>query len=177
MPRRLHSALVAAALLAAAAGAAFEVDEATHEVVIKSLAGFDKCVLDLSETPACLDALRRYASKRPNDAFQAGKRARMHYQPLTALPFFEIAFRKKATDAQCGDEDVLLAITAALAQPAAPPASVEAAKDIAVNKCWDELQESLIEAAGQAEGDLKTNLCLLLSAKDVSTATCQAAER
>ncbi len=108
--RHHRVAALALGLLAAAAAIptrAFEVDPRTGEIVVTSLTGFDRCVLDLSETPACLDALRRFANKRPNDSFQAGKRARQHYQHWRALSFFEIAFRKKASDAQCGDEDLI----------------------------------------------------------------------
>jgi hypothetical protein len=160
--------------LAATSTVALELDERTNQLVLRSLPDFDRCVLDLSETPACLDALRRYASKRLNDSFQAGKRARLHYEPSTALPFFEIAFRKQATDAQCGDEDVLLAVIAGLSQPQSEQATIDLAKGIAVGKCWDEIQDGLIEAAAEAGPEFKANACPLMKAKDVAVAACDA---
>jgi hypothetical protein len=174
MTLRLNPHLAAAVLLASAATstAAFELDAGTNQIVLRSLPDFDRCVLDLSETPACLDALRRYANKRLNDSFQAGKRARLHYPAWTALPFFEIAFRKQATDAQCGDEDVLLAVISGLSQPQSEQATIALATDIAVNKCWDEIQEGLSEAAGEAGPRFKANACPLMKAKDAPVAAC-----
>lgn len=161
-------------LLATAAGSgqAFEIDERTGEIAIKTLAGFDKCVLDLSEIPACLKALQRHADKRPNDAFQAGKRALLHYQAWTALPFFEIAFRKRATDAQCEDEDVLRAVTEGLSRAAADRASIQLARTIAADKCWESLQEALVDAVGEGSSAFKANTCPLLASKGVAVATC-----
>jgi len=174
MTRRLNPT-VAAVLLASAAlsAAAFELDERTNEIVFRSLAGFDRCVLDLSETPACLDALRRYANKRLNDSFQAGKRARLHYEHWTALSFFEIAFRKQATDAQCGDEDVLLAVISGLSRPEAEQATVNLAKDLAGNKCWEEIKDGLIEAASDSGPEFRSNACPLMKAKDISVPACE----
>jgi hypothetical protein len=161
-------------LLATAAGRspAFEIDARTGEIAITTLAGFDKCVLDLSEIPACLKALQRHADKRPNDAFQAGKRALLHYQAWTALPFFEIAFRKRATDAQCEDEDVFRAVTEGLSRPGSDRASIELARTIAAGKCWESLQERLVEALGEGSTAFKANACSLLASKGVAAAAC-----
>ena len=169
-------ALVMGCLLAAAASkaAAFEIDEQTGQIVIKTLAGFDKCVLDLSEIPACLEALRMHADKRPNDAFQAGKRALLHYPAWTALPFFEIAFRKRATDAQCEDEDVLRAVTEGLSRPSSDTASIEIARGIAANTCWDGLQDGLVEAAGKGNASFKANACRLFAKRGLTVAACEA---
>jgi hypothetical protein len=173
MTLRLNPTVAAVVLLASAtmSAAAFELDERTNQVVFRSLAGFDRCVLDLSETPACLDALRRYANKRLNDSFQAGKRARLHYEHWTALAFFEIAFRKQATDAQCGDEDVLLAVISGLSQPESEQATIKLAKDITV-KCWEEIKDGLIEAAGEANSTFLSNACPLMQSKDLDIAAC-----
>jgi hypothetical protein len=174
MTPRLNPSVAAAVVLASAvtSAVAFELDERTNEVVFRSLAGFDRCVLDLSETPACLDALRRYASKRLNDSFQAGKRARLHYEHWTALAFFEIAFRKQATDAQCGDEDVLLAVISGLSQPESAQATVDLAKDIAANKCWEEIKDGLIEATKESSSAFLFNACALMKSKEVTVAAC-----
>jgi hypothetical protein len=162
-------------VLAAATGArGFDYDPRTNEIKLASLTGFDNCVLDLSEIPGCLAALRQLANRRPNDAFQAGKRAAMHYAAWTALPFFELAFRKQATDAQCSDEDVLTAVTAGLSRPGSDPESIEAARNIAAGKCWESLQEGLIEAAKDADANFKSNACPLLAAKGVSIELCAA---
>ena len=173
MAHRLFT-LTMAVLLAAAASrsAAFELDEQTNQIVIKTLAGFDKCVLDLSEIPECLQALRRHADKRPNDAFQAGKRALLHYPAWTALPFFEIAFRKRATDAQCEDEDLLRAVTEGLARPSSDAVSLELARGLATGKCWEGLREGLVEAVGTASARYKANACPLLLRKGSSVAAC-----
>jgi hypothetical protein len=175
MTLRPHPICAAAVLLASAvtAATAFELDERTNQIVLRTLAGFDRCVLDLSETPACLDALRRYASKRPIDSFQAGKRARLHYEPWTALTFFEIAFRKQATDAQCGDEDVLLAVISGLSQPDSEQATLDLAKDITLNKCWEDLQDGLLEAASDAEDQFRSRVCPLFESKDMSVSACE----
>ena len=169
----LAAMVLAAPLTAGAQSIGFELDERSNQIVLRSLAGFDRCVLDLAESPACLDALRRYASKRLNDSFQAGKRARLHYAAFTALPFFEIAFRKQATDAQCGDEDVLLAVIAGLSQPAADRASIDLARDLTLNKCWESLQEGLLEAVSEAGGEFRANACPVFKAKAVAVAACE----
>lgn len=174
MTTRMYAAATAVLLAATAtAPAAFELDEKTNQIVLRNLASFDRCVLDLSEIPECLDALRRYASKRLNDSFQAGKRARMHYESWTALYFFDIAFRKQATDAQCGDEDVVLAVVSGLSRPAADQATLQLARDIS-NKCWDGLKDGLIEAAASPAPNFLANACPLLQGKGESIAACQA---
>ena len=178
MTLRPHAAcavtlLWASHTFAATPSLGFALDERTNEIVLSSLAGFDRCVLDLAESPACLDALRRYANKRLNDSFQAGKRARLNYEPWTALPFFEIAFRKQATDAQCGDEDVLLAVIAGLSRPESEQATIDLAKDLTANKCWDELQDGLLEAAADAGDRFRANACPLFKAKQVAVAVCE----
>ena len=161
-------------LLAVSAGKspAFEIDASTGEIAIKTLAGFDKCVLDLSEIPACLKALQRHADKRPNDAFQAGKRALLHYHAWTALPFFEIAFRKRATDAQCEDEDVFQAVLAGLSRPDPDQTSLELARKVAGDKCWGSLQERLVESVAEGSPRFKVNACALLASKGVAVASC-----
>jgi hypothetical protein len=176
MSLRTHLTFAIGLLLALSAGKspAFEIDERTGEIAIKTLAGFDKCVLDLSEIPGCLKALQRHADQRPNDAFQAGKRALLHYQAWTALPFFEIAFRKRATDAQCEDEDVFQAVIEGLSRPPSDPASVELARTIAKDKCWESLQERLVEAVGEGSAGFKANACPLLASKGVAAAPCAA---
>jgi len=163
-------------LLAAPASKAaeFGIDAQTGQIVIKSLAGFDACVLDLAEIPACLEALRQHASKHPNDAFQAAKRALRHYPAWTALPFFEIAFRKRATDAQCEDEDVLRAVTEGLSRPDSDTASIDLARGLAAGKCWEALEAGLIEAAGTDAARLKANACAVLASKALTVAACDA---
>jgi hypothetical protein len=170
----MRTMLVLGLLLALHAGKspAFEIDASTGEIAIKTLAGFDKCVLDLSEIPACLKALQRHVDKRPNDAFQAGKRALLHYQAWSALPFFEIAFRKRATDAQCEDEDVWRAVSEGLARPDSDPTSLELARTLAAGKCSQVLQERLAEALGEGSARFKTNACALLASQGVAAAAC-----
>jgi hypothetical protein len=174
MKRAIGIACVICFSLAVFAGrsVAFEIDARSGEIAIKTLAGFDKCVLDLSEIPACLQALQRHTDKHPNDAFQAAKRALMHYQAWTALPMFEIAFRKRATDAQCEDDDVFRAVSAGLSQPATDLVSLQLARTIAADKCWEALQERLIEALGEGNSAFKVNTCPLLASKSVTAPAC-----
>jgi hypothetical protein len=175
MQQRSHSAWIVLVLAAATGVRGFDYDPRSNEITLASLTGFDNCVLDLSEIPGCLVALRKLADKHPNDAFQAGKRAGTHYAPWTPLPFFEIAFRKQANDAQCSDEDVLAAVVAGLSRPSSDQASIVPAGSIAA-KCWASLQDGLIEAAKDANADFKSNACPLFAAKGVSVEGCAATQ-
>jgi hypothetical protein len=176
LPRKLLVFAISV-LLAAAAGKAaeVEVDKQTGQFVIKRLAGFDTCVLDFAEIPACLEALREHVDRRPNDAFQAAKRALLHYPTWTALPFFEIAFRKRATDAQCEDEDVLRAVIEGLSRPSSDAASIELARTIAADKCWEGLQDGLVEALGTSGANFRSHACALFASKGRAVPACDSA--
>jgi hypothetical protein len=174
MQQRNHSAWIVLVLAAATGARGFDYDPRTNEIKLASLTGFDNCVLDLSEIPGCLAALRQLANRRPNDAFQAGKRAAMYYAAWTPLPFFEIAFRKQATDAQCSDEDVLTAVVAGLSRPSSDQESIELARNIAAGKCWESLQEGLTAAVEAANASFKSNACPLFAAKGVTIELCTA---
>ncbi|HTU60921.1 MAG TPA: hypothetical protein VMF89_20855, partial [Polyangiales bacterium] len=163
------------ALLALAAPAqAYHLDKKTQAVQIVSLQDFDKCQRDYesSGSEACLDALRSYVKKHPQDAFDAGKRARRHFMHWTALDFFAPALDKRASKERCADTDLSAAVISALSLPPHYPA-VAVAQRILREKCWNELQPALSEELYGALSYFRNNTCPELSARNVPAPACQ----
>jgi hypothetical protein len=165
--------LSATLLLAAASVQAYEVDSKTQQIAIGSLDDFTRCVRDLRSAPECLEALVRYAEKKPAEAFEAGKRARLEYANWAALPLFEIALRKKVDKAICADEDFHTSLMFALALKQGD--ILDKALMLGFNKCWNEAKDDIIKAA---ESDiysfyLQNNTCPLFQVKGVSVKACE----
>src|SRR5688500_7449607 len=114
------SVVLGSALLAAASAQAYEVDPQTKQIVIVALEDFELCVKDRNSAGECLEGLIRYAEKKPRDALQAGKKARLQYRSWAALPLFEIALRKKVDKTVCADEDFQISLRSALSLPPQP---------------------------------------------------------
>lgn len=185
------SALVVLAIVLAYAvpAQAYHLDAKTQTVSISSLPDFDRCqkAYDSSGTEVCLDALRAYVKKNPRDAFDAGKRARLHFMHWVALDFFSIAFsppphrerspaEKKALRARCADPDVSEAIISGLSLPPHYPAVAQAQK-LVRESCWNEVEPALLEELSGAVSYFHNNTCPQLTEKNVTTPQCQSGQK
>jgi hypothetical protein len=170
--KRWSLALGNALLLAAMSVQAYDVDPKTKQIVIVSLEDFDQCVKDLSSAGECLEGLIRYAEKKPRDAFQAGKRARLQYRSWAALPLFEIALRKKVDKAICADDDFQIALNSALSLP--PQPLLDKATELGFTKCWNEAKAGLIkEAVDDGASYYRGNTCPLFLVKGLTLEVCE----
>jgi hypothetical protein len=154
------------ALWLRAPAAAYHVDASTQAVEIDSLRDFDECqkAHQKLSSEACLDALKVYAKAHPEDAFEAGRRARLHAMHWVALDFFVQAFSAKPSKKQCADEDVSAAVLSGLALPPHYPA-VALAKKVVSEFCRREL-ESVVAAKLKGAGSaFHGNACPLVSPK------------
>lgn len=164
-------------LVIAAPAQAYHLDAKTQSVRIVSLQDFDTCQRDYesSGSEACLEALRTYIKKHPQDAFEAGKRARRNFMHWVALDFFALALDKRANKERCADPDLSAAVISGLSLPPHYPA-VAVAQNILREKCWAELQPAVSEELYGALSYFRNNTCPELSAKNVPAPSCQGME-
>jgi hypothetical protein len=170
----LYVGAVCAALCSAAPAGAYRVDTKTHELVLSSLADFDKCEIDSgnSGSSTCFEALKRYVRAHPKESFEAGKRVRLHFTHWAALEFFAPALAKKATKEQCADEDLRWAVISGIALPSDYPAA-ELAKKIVRDVCWEQLQVPVSAELKGSSGYVHDNLCPVLAEKGIAATACQ----
>jgi hypothetical protein len=112
-------------------------------------------------------------------AWQAGKWARQRRAQWTAVPFFHKAALKSG-DPRCKDEDVSIAVLAALGQPAAKdPELIRLSQDLAFEKCWPELSAGLKKGIGEGSY-VFTNACAGMKKKGalsgIQTKRCENAK-
>lgn len=172
------AAAICSALWGAAPVAAYQLDPNTQSVVLDSLRDFDACQAEQGKpraqvsAEACLDGLKAYVKEHPKDAFEAGKRARLHYMHWVALDFFVPALSEKPSKARCADDDVKAALISALALPPHYPA-VAQAKRLIGESCHGELDAFLTDKLQGAGSAFRSNTCpLLVSASAQQAAHC-----
>jgi hypothetical protein len=161
--------LLCVSLLSAAGHAAKD------ELKLKSVADFAKCADQYEDgSEVCLEALTRFVKAQPGQAFAAGKAVRARMNHAAALPFFATALTKKPTKAQCSDPDLQMAVLAGLATPPGNPASTSA-REIVLDKCWNETQTAVLRALTQAGGGsyFAENLCPKLTERKVTNPACE----
>lgn len=148
---------------------------ARNEIVFKSLDDLDKCAREYRyDTGVCLEPLQAYAKKNPKELFAIGKRARLQFTHWVALQFFEPALGKSPTPAQCGDEDLALAVVSGLALP--PDRKDKATADrVFAGSCYSALRPAVEKAVAEAKGEGYTGQhgCAALAAKSVKPAACE----
>ncbi len=151
---------------------AYKVDQEDGTITVVSVADFDKCASHAYNGDACLEALKAYVEKKPKEAFQAGKHARLQFQHWVAIPFFAKAFSKAASEAECKDEDVGMAVVSALALPTDNP-NVALGRKVA-EQCFAQLQPKLVsETADGTASYYRANACPLLAEKKVAAPECE----
>jgi len=126
----------------------------------------------------CAEPLKSVLVDEPQNAafaWKAGKWARVNLQSWAAEPFFAGAIRQKG-DSRCKDEDVSLALIAALSLPAdSNKEIVEQSKGLAFGTCWPAVKEPLLKALGDSPDYLLVaNACGPLKQKGVKSAGCEA---
>ena len=108
-------------------------------------------------------------------ALKMSKLVRRNANAYGAIPFFKKALGGKNDAAVCKDDDMKLAVVAALGLPPDYD-NQKAAREIAGGACWGALQKPIVEAWGAEEsGYLHDNGCELLKAKKAVPAgkTCK----
>ncbi len=138
-----------------------------EQVILDKIDDYQLCQKKDYSGDFCHDALKRWVEKNPTDAFKAGKMTRLAMNHWVAIPFFSQAFAAK--QGQCKDQDVSLAVVSALGLPGDSNKEVVAqAKDIAFNKCYDDLKVTLLKEM-PADGYMFANACKDLLDKKVLT--------
>ena len=103
-----------------------------------------------SGTPkACRNNFLAFIQQAPDDrdlAFAAGKIVRRKMSYAYAMAFFYHALNGAPTLARCDDEDVWLALSAALDLRNAKSEALRMAKDVGFGTCWENLQGKLIDS-------------------------------
>lgn len=171
-PLLLVPVAVVSLLCASLVGAAGHA--AQDELKLKSVADFTKCADQYEDgSDVCLEALHRFVKAQPGQAFAAGKAVRAKMNHAAAIPFFATALTKKATKGQCSDPDLQAALVAGLAMPSSDAAST-AARDIVLDKCWNETQAPVLKALTQANsgGYFAANLCPKLTERNLANPAC-----
>lgn len=128
-----------------------------EQVILDKIDDYKLCQKKDYSGDFCHDALERWVEKNPTDAFKAGKMTRAAMNHWVAVPFFAKAFEAKQGD--CKDQDVTMAVVSALGLPGDSNKEVVAqAKDIAFNRCYDQVKEAVLKEMG-ADGYLFENAC------------------
>ena len=131
-----------------------------EQVILEKLDDYEMCQTRDYNGQFCHDALVRWVSGHPGDAFKAGKMTRLHMNHWVAIPFFDQAFEQKSGN--CKDEDVKLAVLSALGQ--SPKSDVVTkAKRIAFQFCFNELKDAILDGIGDT--NTFKNVCKELAAK------------
>jgi hypothetical protein len=144
-----------------------------NEIVFKSLADFDKCVVKNYDADFCLEAVQNYAKAHPSELFVIGKRVRLQLKHWTALQFFEPALGASPTANQCADPDVSLAIVSGLSMSADnEPNAI--ARRLLNGKCFTSLRPMVEKeiASAQGTGYLPDHACPIFAAKGIKLNVC-----
>lgn len=173
----LSASMVWAVLFFAVPARAYHLDRKTQTISITSLRDFDKCQKDYdsSGSEACLDALKAYIKKHPQEAFDAGKRARLNFMHWVALDFFAQALTKRPSKERCADPDVSAAVISGLSLPPHYPA-VAVAQKLLRETCWAQLSPVVTEELNGALAYFRDNTCSELAARNVQTPQCKPAD-
>lgn len=127
---------------------AFNVSALTFDkgqVTLDELKDYNMCQKRDYSGDFCHDALVRWVKAHPQDAFEAGKMSRKIMNAWVAIPFFSQAFESKKGD--CKDEDVGLAVAAAIDLPASEKEYVQPAMKIGFDLCFNEMKNLIFEKA------------------------------
>lgn len=164
------SIVMSVGTLLSARASAFEINEKKGTVTISSVADFARCQEAIGDGDACLDGLSAYVKAHPAEAFPAGKQVRLQFNHWVALRFFELAIAK-ASDAQCADEDLSMALVSGLALPPDSPGH-KSALTVAKSRCWSALQPKLVKELADSNTYYRDNTCPLLKEKGVTASEC-----
>lgn len=157
--------------LLSARASAFEINEKKGTATISSVADFARCQETVGDYgDVCLDGLAVYVKAHPAEAFPAGKQVRLQFNHWVALRFFEVGLAK-ASDAQCADEDLGMALVSGLALPPDEPGFKSALK-VAKSRCWSALQPKVVKELADSNAYYRDNTCPLLKDKGVTASEC-----
>lgn len=134
------------------------------QVTLDELKDYNMCQRRDYSGEFCQDALVRWVKQHPQDAFQAGKMSRKIMNAAAAIPFFSQAFENKKGD--CKDEDVALAVAAAIDLPVSGKEFIDPAMKIGFDICFNEMKNVILERATLTSYAF-TNACSRLMEKGV----------
>jgi hypothetical protein len=153
---------------------AYEWDAKHATVSVSSLPDFDQCERHTGDSDACLVGLNKYVQGHAAEAFAAGKRVRLHYNHSAALPYFAKAIGK-ATAAQCGDEDLALAVVSGLELPTDDP-NAALAQRIISGTCWQAMRTRVVAGLKDGGAYYRANVCPELKKRAIEQAECVTTE-
>jgi hypothetical protein len=148
--------------LVTAAASAYDLDRTHNRVLLASLDDFGRCQDELSNSDACLDALKRFVEANPKAGFAAGKLVRARFNHWLALQFFVPTLTKATAVAYCDDEDLRLAVLSGLALPADDPNEALALK-AATGVCAAKLQPHIRKGFGDGNAFYLKNACAVFA--------------
>ncbi len=111
------------------------------------LEAFEQCYRDRSAGFSCSERLETFVNVDPtndNLAFEAGKLSRLRGSDYVAARLFAIAFKKASRRSGCDDAQVKLAVKSVLSNARHEPTRA-AARKVAFDYCWDQLQADLLD--------------------------------
>ena len=151
---------------------AYEVNEKSHTITIRSLPDYELCDRKLYNSELCLDGLKAYVEKKPGDAFAAAKLVRMRFNHWVSLPLFDKAANKPLSPAQCSDPDLALAVRSGLSLSRDDPNAARARK-LSEGTCFEALKPALLAELEESNSYFRDNACPLFDQKSVSAPRCK----
>jgi hypothetical protein len=128
----------------------------------------EACLSDSYRGQRCIDSMKDFLktpSTRAELGFQFGKIVRKHQNHYVAAPFFKWALDKQPNAAWCSDEDLKMAVTAALGLPS-DYEEATAGRSVAAGACWSALKDAIgSELQKEGTGYFRDNACAVLKAK------------
>jgi len=129
---------------------------------------FAECFQSEYQVEECRNAALKFVDADPTNAkltLAMAKVARLGMMSYAAMPFFKRAVTANKGGAACKDEDLSIAVIAALGLPYDNVLFVDA-KPIAGTTCWADLRKPILkELAANDSGYYKTNVCDLMRGK------------
>jgi hypothetical protein len=129
---------------------------------------FAECFQSEYQVEECRNAALKFVDADPANAkltLVMAKVARLGMMSYAAMPFFKRAVAANKGGAACKDEDLSIAVIAALGLPYDNVLFVDA-KPIAGITCWADLRKPILkELAANDSGYYKTNVCDLMRGK------------
>lgn len=130
-------------------------------------AAFAACFRN-GDLDTCRTAALKFVDADPTNgklALAIAKLARLNMNSYSSVPFFKRALAANKGTAVCKDEDLSIAVIAALGLPYEDPLFVDA-RPIAGTTCWADLKKGILkELAANPNGYYKTNVCDLMRGK------------
>ena len=135
--------------------------------------GLETCLHQAADSRICLDQLKDYVRKNPEDELSVARLVRHRFNSSVALPFFESIVAKQGKSA-CSDEDLAIAVISGLELPG-DYAEAAIARRLYAGACRAELDVQVNKALSAENGHsfLKDNACPILGKNGKVPVSCK----